>query len=70
MPPRAENEILARGERQRALAPDVWLLDGPPGEEGARNADYTQDDLLLSKDVRSDGVNGDERRGDERYGRS
>ena len=36
---RAENGILARADGQGALAPDVRLLDGPPGEEGARDAD-------------------------------
>lgn len=40
MSPRAENEILARGERQRALAPDVRLLDGPSCQERARDPDY------------------------------
>lgn len=49
MPPRADNEILARGERQRAFAPDVRLFDGPPGEEGAWDADYAQDYLLLGR---------------------
>ena len=38
--------VLARAERQGALAPDVRLLDRPAGEERAGYADDAQDDLL------------------------
>lgn len=60
MSPRAENEKLARGERQRALAPDVRLFDGPPGEECAWDADYAQYYLLLEREggVRGGGWGG------------
>ena len=36
---RAENGILARADGQGALAPDVRLLDRPPGEECAGDAE-------------------------------
>ena len=40
--------VLARAERQGALAPDVRLLDRPAGEEGPRDADDAEDDLLFA----------------------
>lgn len=69
MPTRAENEILARGERQRAFAPDVRLFDGPSRQERAWDADYAQDDLLLGKTRIQKGER-ERGRGDGRYGRS
>ena len=52
MKSRAKNGILARREREGALAADERLLDGPPCEEGARDADHGEDDLLLRGCVR------------------
>ena len=46
MQSRAEDGILARREREGALAADEWLLDGPPCEERTGDADHSQDDLL------------------------
>ena len=40
------SEVLARGEGEGALAPDVRLLDGPAREECAGHADDCEDDLL------------------------
>ncbi len=39
MEARAEDRILARADCKGALAPDVRLLDRPPREEGAGDAD-------------------------------
>ena len=52
MQSRAEDGILARGERKGALAADEWLLDGPPCEKRAGDADHREDDLLLGGRVR------------------
>ena len=52
MQSRAEDGILARGERKGALAADEWLLDGPPCEERTGDADHSEDDLLLGGCVR------------------
>ena len=49
MSAREKNRILARGDGQRALAPDVRLLDRPAGEERARDADDAEDDLLYGR---------------------
>ena len=49
MSSRAEEQTLARGDGQRALAPDVRLLDRPAGEERAGYADDAEDDLLYGR---------------------
>ena len=56
MSARAKNGILARREREGALAADVRLLDGPPCEERTRGANHSEDNLLERGDeVRQDG---------------
>ena len=52
MQSRAEDGILARREREGALAADERLLDGPPCEERAGDTDHREDDLLLGGCVR------------------
>ena len=55
MKSRAKNGILARREREGALAADVRLLDGPPCEEGAWDTDHSEDNLLQGEvEVRQD----------------
>ena len=51
MQSRAEDGILARGEREGALAAEIWQLDHPTCEKRPRNADHAQDDLLYALGV-------------------
>ena len=55
MKSRAKNGILARREREGALAADVRLLDGPPCKERARDANHGENNLLQREDeIRQD----------------
>lgn len=46
MSSRAQNGVLARGDRKGALAPDERLFNRPAREERAGDADHAQDHLL------------------------
>ena len=46
------SEVLARGEGEGALAPEVGELDHPPCEKRAGDANDAQDDLLYARRVK------------------